>query len=279
MGAPLTPLLHCSVDRTAFLYHELYDGRGFSPISDSWRRYRMTFELCEELGLLRRLRVVRPQPAPEEALLRAHSRAFVDWVRAVAESGEGRFDRSTLVYPGLYPRALAAVGATLDAARLVARGEVQHAFNPSGGLHHAARERASGFCLFNDIVVAIRALQQEFGLRRVAVVDVDGHHGDGTQAELYHEPILYISLHRYDGRFYPGTGTVDEVGAGAGYGYTANVPLPRRCGDTPYLYALHHLVAPLLRAYAPELIILSVRRRRALPRSPGPPGPDHGGLS
>ena len=93
----------------------------------------------------------------------------------------------------------------------------------------------------------MRALQHEFGLQRIAVVDVDGHHGDGTQDELYKEPVLYVSLHRYDGRFYPGTGGYDQLGTGAGYGYTANVPLPRRCGDAPYLYALHHLVAPLLR--------------------------------
>src|SRR5581483_8301778 len=105
-------------------------------------------------------------------------------------------------------------------------------------------------------MVAVRAVQREFGLRRIAVLDVDGHHGDGTQEELYHEPILYISLHRYDGRFYPATGAVEETGAGAGAGYTANVPLGRRCGDGPYLYALRHLVTPLLRSYHPELIIM-----------------------
>lgn len=241
---------------TAFLYHELYDGRGFSPISDSWRRYRMGYDLLDALGLLDRIRLVRPDPATEADLELAHSPDFVRFVRERAGSGVGRFDRSTPVYPGVYQRALAAVGATLTGARMIARGEVRHAFNPSGGLHHASRERASGFCLFNDIVIAVRALQREFALRRIAVVDVDGHHGDGTQAELYHEPILYISLHRYDGRFYPATGTVEETGADAGAGYTVNVPLPRRCGDGPYLYALHELVGPLLCRYRPELIIV-----------------------
>ena len=245
-----------AVSDTAFLYHELYDGRGFSPLSDSWRRYRLCYELLGELGLRERMRLLRPEPAAECELERAHTPSFVRWVRQRAESGVGRFDRSTPVYPGLYQRALVAVGATLTGARLVAGGEGSHAFNPSGGLHHAARARAGGFCIFNDIVVAVRALQQEFGLQRIAVVDVDGHHGDGTQEELYHEPVLYISLHRYDGRFYPATGRADEVGAGAGHGYTANVPLPRRCGDEPYLYALHRLVAPLLRAYRPELLLV-----------------------
>src|SRR5579864_9402860 len=169
--------LHWDMTGTAFLYHELYDGRGFSPISDSWRRYRMGYDLLDSLGLLERIRLVRPVPATEADLELAHSPAFVRFVRERAETGVGRFDRSTPVYPGVYQRALAAVGATLTGARMIARGEVRHAFNPSGGLHHASRERASGFCLFNDVVIAVRALQREFGLRRIAVVDVDGHHG------------------------------------------------------------------------------------------------------
>jgi acetoin utilization protein AcuC len=240
----------------AFLYHELYNGRGFSPISDSWRRYPMAVELIKQLGLYERLLVVSPSLAGEVELELVHSPEFVREVRERVASGTGRFDRSTPIYPGLYQRALAAVGATLEGARLIARGEVSHAFNPSGGLHHAARERASGFCLFNDIVIAVRALQREHGLSRIAVLDVDGHHGDGTQAELYDEPILYISLHRYDGRFYPATGSLNEMGSGLGLGYTVNIPLPRRCGDRPYLLALNTLVAPLLRDYRPEYIIL-----------------------
>ncbi len=244
------------VTDTALLYHERYDGRGFSPLSDSWRRYRLALDLFGELGLLDRVRRIRPAEATEAELEMAHSPAFVRSVRERAALGEGRFDRSTPIYSGLYERALAAVGATLTGARMIARGELAHAFNPGGGLHHAACERASGFCVFNDVVLAVRVLQREFGFQRIAVVDVDGHHGDGTQEELYREPVLYISLHRYDGRFYPATGTATELGEGAGYGYTANVPLPRRCGDGPYLYALRALVTPLLRAYRPDFIIM-----------------------
>jgi acetoin utilization protein AcuC len=243
------------VTGSALLYHELYDGRGFSPISASWRRYRLALDLMGELGLRDRLQIARPAPATETELEMVHTSAFVRWVRERVASGEGRFDRSTPIYPGLYRRATVAVGGTLLGARLIAGGTVRHAFNPSGGLHHATRERAAGFCVFNDVVVAVRALQREFGLRRIAIVDVDGHHGDGTQAELYGEPTLYVSLHRYDGRFYPATGAAEEDGEGAGRGYTVNVPLPRRCGDGPYLYALR-LVPPLLRAYCPEFIIV-----------------------
>jgi len=240
----------------AFLYHERYDGRGFSPLSDSWRRYRMALDLFDDLELLPRVLRVRPEPATERELETVHSPAYVRWVQERVATGEGRFDRSTPVYPGLYERALVAVGATLTGARLIAAGEALTAFNPGGGLHHASRERASGFCIFNDVVIGVRALQREFGLRRIAVVDLDGHHGDGTQDELYHEPLLYISLHRYDGHFYPATGTPDEIGEGPGRGYNANVGLPRQCGDAAYRYALHAIVAPLLRAYRPEIIVL-----------------------
>ena len=93
---------------TALLYHELYDGRGFSPISDSWRRYRLSYDMMGELGLRERMRLVRPEPATECELERAHAPAFVQWVRERAESGEGRFDRSTPIYPGLYRRATVA---------------------------------------------------------------------------------------------------------------------------------------------------------------------------
>lgn len=128
--------------------------------------------------------------------------------------------------------------------------------NLSGGLHHAHAERASGFCLFNDVVIAVRVLQREFGYQRIAVLDVDGHHGDGTQALLYAEPTLFVSLHRHGARFYPGTGDVDEQGEGAGLGYTLNLPLPRWCGDEAYLTALHAAAEPALRAYRPQAIIL-----------------------
>jgi acetoin utilization protein AcuC len=117
-------------------------------------------------------------------------------------------------------------------------------------------ERASGFCIFNDVVIAARVLQREFGFRRIAILDLDGHHGDGTQALLYAEPLLYVSLHRHGGGFYPGTGSAGERGEGAGLGYTLNVPLPRHCGDAAFLLALRRIAAPAILAYRPQCLIL-----------------------
>lgn len=244
--------------RTALIYHEAYDGRGFAPMSYAWRRYRRTLELVKELGLFDGgLQLLRQEPASDEELTLAHSPEYLSFVRRMDALGHGFLDYGdTPVYPGIFKRAAISVGGTLLGVRLIARGELQHAFNPGGGLHHARRDRAGGFCVFNDIVIAVRALQREFGLQRIAIVDLDGHHGDGTQALLYDEPILKLSFHQYDRRFYPGTGALDELGVGEGHGFTVNVPLPRRTGDRAYLEAFEALVPPLLHAYRPEFILL-----------------------
>jgi acetoin utilization protein AcuC len=243
--------------RTVLTYHRLYDGRGFSPVSRSWNRYQALRALLEETGLGQHLEVVSPPLATAEDVTPVHPEAYVEFVRAMDRRGTGFVDgRETPAWTGVLDRALAAVGGTLSAVERVVRGDAAHAFNPSGGLHHAHRERASGFCIFNDVALAVRRCCS-LGLARVAVVDVDGHHGDGTQEVLYGEPVLHISLHQYDGRFYPGTGAVEEVGWGAGYGYTVNVPLPRSTGSVAYVRAFEAVVPAALRAFRPEMILLN----------------------
>jgi acetoin utilization protein AcuC len=245
---------------TLFVYHDRYDGRGFSRVRDSWRRYRLARELLAELGLFDGpLRWVEPSPATDEEILLVHDPAYLAFVKERDATGEGSLDYGdTPAYPGILFRARVAVGATLHGARAIARGEARHAFNPGGGLHHAARDRAGGFCVFNDAVIAVRALRKEHGLERPAIVDLDGHHGDGTQELLWEEPVLYASMHRYGGRFYPGTGAADEVGAGRGLGYTLNVPLPRGTGNAEYLRQLDETVLPYVAGYRPELLIVQI---------------------
>lgn len=238
------------------LYHPLYDGRGFSPIQDSWRRYRMIRDLVDTLGIAARMPVCAAPLADERDLELVHPPSYIEWVQEQERAGAGFFDRSTPIWDGLYDRARAAVGASAHGARLVGSGSALTAINLSGGLHHAHAQRASGFCLFNDVVIAVRILQQEFGMQRIAVLDIDGHHGDGTQALLYQEPVLYLSLHRFGGRFYPGTGSTAERGSGPGAGYTVNMPLPRACGDAAFLMALHDVAEPAIRAYRPQCIVL-----------------------
>ena len=138
-------------------------------------------------------------------------------------------------------------------------GEVEHAFNVGGGFHHAREGSAAGFCVFNDVVIAARYLQKKHGVKKIAIIDVDGHHGDGTQIAFYNEPILTISLHRYGGGFlggfYPGTGTVDEIGGGKGKGYSVNVPLPMGTFDEAYQEAFREIVPPLIEKYQPEVLL------------------------
>ncbi len=251
----------------AFVYHDVYGGRGFSKLSDSWRRYVLGRQLLGELGLLgsegtsKVFPIVECEPceATDVDVLHVHTAELLAHIREGDERGTGFLDYGdTPAWPGVLRRALLAVGGTLLAAQLVADGSVRRAFNPAGGLHHAQRDRAGGFCPFNDIVTAVRYLQRERGIQRIAIVDLDGHHGDGTEALLYDEPILTTSMHRYGGRFYPGTGAAGDVGRGAGFGYNLNVPLERGCDDTTYLAAFDRWVAPAVRSYRPELLFVVV---------------------
>jgi acetoin utilization protein AcuC len=215
----------------------------------------MTLDTLQSLGALDDGAVVVPRPADMDSLLAVHLEGYIKKVRELSKRG-GLLDRGdTPARPGLYEGALMAVGATLDAARGIARGDYEHAFNPAGGLHHAHPARAAGFCVFNDIAVAVRAFQREFGIGRVAVVDIDAHHGDGTQAIFYDEDVLTISLHRYGGGFFPGSGDADEIGEMEGTGSNINVPLPGGTDDNLFLHAFRSVVVPALRSYRPDVII------------------------
>jgi acetoin utilization protein AcuC len=241
--------------RTAFIYPPAYEDRGLSPFPSVWQRYRRTRELVRRRGLP--VEEVNPAPADAATVALVHTPRYIDFVREASRRGEGLLDAGdTPAYPGVYERACASVGGSVAGARLVAGGAFDHAFNPGGGLHHAKEDAAGGFCVFNDIVVAVRVLQREFSLSRIAVVDIDGHHGDGTQELLYKEPVLTISLHRYGPGFYPGTGAAEERGAGAGAGFCLNVPLAAGTGHEAYLAAFRDAVPPTLRAYRPQMIVL-----------------------
>ncbi len=241
----------------AFIYHERYGGRGTAHprLADSWKRYQAIRELAIELELTRHF--FRQSVASDTDLQRVHPPDYVSWVRQMDQRGEGFLDRQdTPAYQGIFRRAALAVGGTLLGVRLIADGLAARAFNPGGGLHHARAAATSGFCIFNDLAVAVRWLMAERGIQRPVIVDIDGHHGDGTQEIFYQEPILTVSLHQYDGRFYPGTGALEERGSGAGLGYNLNIPLPRRTSAAPYFRALDEVVLPVVRAYDPDFIIL-----------------------
>lgn len=248
-----------SFDRILF-YHDagfhLYDfgdGHSFSPL-----RQDLTVDLLQKAGLLEE---VTPAPeATEEEILLFHTPAYVQVVKAqgVGPGPSTRWGLGTLdnpVFPSMHQAASLRVGATLDAVRRVATGHAQHAVNLAGGLHHALPGRASGFCIYNDIGVAIRWLRQELDLR-VAYVDLDAHHGDGVQWGFYDDPgVLTISIHETGESLFPGTGGLDEIGEGDARGTSVNIPLLPYTNASSWLECFELVVPPVLRAFRPDILI------------------------
>lgn len=249
--------------RAAFIYdprvsqHVLRDEHVMRPT-----RLRYTYELLEAYGAFRETRVVAPRYATGEELQWFHTPEYVDAVRAIS-AGEGgvvpeQFNFSehgdNPPYDGMYEASALSTGGSLVAAELVADGKADVAFNVAGGLHHAAKGHASGFCIFNDPVIAIEYLRRR-GLR-VLYVDIDCHHGDGVQNAYYEtNEVMTISLHESGRYLFPGTGDAHEIGTGAGKGYAVNVPLAPHTNDETFLWAFLEIVPPVAAAFAPDVIV------------------------
>lgn len=196
-----------------------------------------------------------PRRVTEEELTRVHSPRFVKWMHTL-EGQDGYIDADTFVGPDSVSIAELAAGGSVALVDAIIDGPIKRAIalvRPPG--HHARPDQAMGFCLFNNVAIAA-AHARSRGLSRIAVVDWDVHHGNGTQEAFYaHPEVLYVSTHQFP--FYPGTGDVLEIGAGDGQGYTINVPLTAGGGDGVYRGAFERVIVPALDEYRPELIIVS----------------------
>jgi acetoin utilization deacetylase AcuC-like enzyme len=193
-----------------------------------------------------------------EPIEAVHGEGHVRRVADLAQRGGGWIDPDTFVVPPSYRAAVDAAWATVSAARDVLDDKVRNGLvlvRPPG--HHATSERAMGFCLFNNVAIAAEWALDRGGCRRVAILDVDVHHGNGTQEIFFRRSdVLYYSTHQFP--FYPGTGNLDEIGLGDGEGATINVPLRAGCGDETYLDVTERILAPALRRYQPDLIFVSL---------------------
>jgi acetoin utilization protein AcuC len=226
-------------------------------------RVDLTMQLARSLGVVDGGGLVAV-PAPEgtdDDLLLVHDPQLIEAVRRSSENGawpdpaHGLGTDDNPIFPHMHRAARHVVGASLEAARRVWEGEAIHAANIAGGLHHAMPDHASGFCVYNDVAVAIRWLLDQ-GAKKVAYVDVDVHHGDGVQQIFYDDPrVLTISLHETGQMLFPGTGFPGESGGPDAVGTSVNVALPPGTADAGWLRAFHAVVPPLVRAFAPDVLV------------------------
>jgi acetoin utilization protein AcuC len=231
-----------------------YDFGPRHPLSP--RRFGPGIELLRAVGAEPGL---APEPAPDEELTWLHSPDYVAAVRrfsadpwADPEAGIGPGDDPA--FAGMHEAAAAVAGGSIGAVEAILRGDVDHAYHPGGGLHHAMRGRASGFCVYNDVALAIARARRE-GLR-VLYVDLDVHHGDGVQALHYSDPgVMTISFHESGRSLFPGTGYVAETGQGIAAGTSVNVPLEPHTGPDAWIAAVRAVVPPLAAAFGPDIVV------------------------
>ena len=258
---------------TGFVWHELYawhdTGTGawvmpagltvqpFAHIesADSKRRIRNILEVS---GLLDDLVQLKPRPATEDEILRLHTREYVERIKRMSAESGGEAGEETPFGRGSYEIALLAAGGCITAVDAVLDGNVDNAYalvRPPG--HHAEKDQGRGFCIFGNVALAALHARHARGLARVAIVDWDVHHGNGTEHAFYSDPtVLAISIHQ-DNNYPPASGAITDVGEGAGHGYNINIPLPAGSGVGAYLATFDRVVAPALRAFRPELILVA----------------------
>ena len=230
-------------------------------------RHDLTMSLLTALGWLKTpgVSVEQPRAATLTELMSVHTLPFIQAVQTAQGISRGERPASDLrfygldtednpLFDGMHDAPALLAGASLQAMEALLEGRAAHAYSPAGGMHHAMKTRAEGFCIYNDIAVAI-AEAVEAG-KRVAYVDLDAHHGDGVQSIFYDDPrVLTISVHESGEYLFPGTGAITETGAGSAAGSCVNVPLPPEAGDQHILLAYERVVAPAVRAYRPDIVV------------------------
>ncbi|PXY28735.1 acetoin utilization protein AcuC [Prauserella flavalba] len=238
----------------ALLGYDLGGEHPFNPV-----RLHLTVKLATALGVLKDVPLLVPEPATEVELYRAHAAEYLEAVKqapmASWDVGHGLGTSDNPIFTNMHEASSLVVGSTMLGARRIAEGRALRAVNIAGGLHHAMRDHASGFCVYNDLSVAISWLLDN-GFDRIAYIDTDVHHGDGVQAAFYGDPrVLTISLHQHPFTLFPGTGYSGETGVEGAEGSAVNIPLPPRTKDAGWLRAFHAVVPSLLAEFRPQLLV------------------------
>jgi len=209
-----------------------------------------------EKGLLDHVSMCAPVQASKEDIARFHSEAYIERVKSASEAGTGLLDAGdTPAFPGIYEAAATVAGSVLDAAARIMDGRCRRAFVPIAGLHHARRDGAAGFCVFNDCGIVIEVLLQVYGLERIAYVDIDAHHGDGVYYGFESDPRVIIADVHEDGRYlYPGSGFAEETGKDEGKGSKLNIPMSPGADDAAFLVSWK-MVEAFIGDHAPQFIL------------------------
>jgi acetoin utilization protein AcuC len=250
--------------KTAFIYTDAYLDYDYGPTHPlRIIRLKLTYELIKAYGLLDlpSVQFIPTIKAEEKELAVFHSQEYMNMLRQANEGyllGDAYFyglgPGDNPIFPGLFNLSLLVTGATLQAVDFVASGKGEIAFNIAGGLHHAMRARASGFCYINDPVIGIMRLLNQG--KRVAYIDIDAHHGDGVQKAFYEtNQVLTISLHETGHTLFPGTGFEYEIGEGEGEGYSLNLPFPSYTDDEVYVWAFEEVVPEFVHAFKPDVVV------------------------
>ena len=246
-----------TVMKAGYVYDPVYLRHDTGEHVENASRLEAIISMLEKSRLKERLTLIKPRPATFEELTMVHHEEYVVQIKDVALRGGGWLDVETVMSSGSYDAALNAAGGTIMAVEAVMGGEVNSAFalvRPPG--HHATAGEAMGFCVFNNVAIAARYAIKKCGLKHVAIIDFDVHHGNGTQEAFYSDPaVLYVSTHQYP--LYPGTGGIEDTGNGRASGTTINIPLPAGCGDAEYERVFEQIVAPAVKRFRPELILVS----------------------
>jgi len=220
------------------------------------KRYWAFKEEFIKRGLDKKVTLSIPQQATEEQLKLFHTQDYINKVKTLSELGEGYLDcGDTPAIKGIFENALTVVGTTLKAVDLLMQNKANHAFTPIAGIHHARRNSAAGFCVFNDCGIAIEYLRKKYKLQRIAYIDIDAHHGDGVFYEFEDDPDLcFVDLHQDGATLYPGTGFINETGKGAAIGTKLNIPLPPNSTDKTAM-ALWKNAESFIDKFKPEFIL------------------------
>jgi len=235
-----------------YMQHQMGEFHPESP-----QRLEVVYRLLDDYDLKDYLEEIPVRKAEEDELLAIHSFDYINLIASTDGKEYTYLDPDTQTSAGSYEAALLAAGGVCEAISRVNAGDLENAFaliRPPG--HHAERDRAMGFCLFNNIAIGARYAQKSLNLERILIVDWDLHHGNGTQHSFENDPtVLYFSTHQYP--YYPGTGSFRETGIGEGEGYTVNIPISTGCGDFEYITLFERILTPIALDFKPELVLVS----------------------